>query len=137
MMRVFFMVGSGDFSGQSGQGLENQRHRIFVAISLTKGCPRATHPPVMANVGSRCVPFIGKKAFFSEEKKQKTFLSLSPFSLAACTPGAKVFWFFFSKKNRFPSFEPRQCSAKPVGVKRTISEEYWALPKSEHRDTKS
>jgi hypothetical protein len=45
-----------------------------------------------------------KKAFFSEEKKQKTFMSLSRFSPAACAIIAKVFWFFSSEKNCFPFF---------------------------------
>jgi len=45
-----------------------------------------------------------KKAFFSEEKKQKTFASRSRSYPAAYTQGTKVFWFFFSKKNRFLSF---------------------------------
>jgi len=44
-----------------------------------------------------------KKArlFFSEEKKQKTFTSLSQFYPATYAQDIKVFWFFFSKKNRF------------------------------------
>ncbi len=37
-----------------------------------------------------------RRVFFSEEKKQKTFMSLSRFSLAR-----RAFWFFFSRKNRF------------------------------------
>jgi hypothetical protein len=41
--------------------------------------------------------------FFSEEKKQKTFTSLSRFFLAARVELPKVFWFFFSKKNCFPA----------------------------------
>jgi hypothetical protein len=44
------------------------------------------------------------KVFFSEEKKQKTFRSLSRFSPAAYAKETKVFWFFFSKKNCFLSF---------------------------------
>jgi hypothetical protein len=42
-----------------------------------------------------------KKDSFSEEKKQKTFASLSRLYPAAYTKDAKVFWFFFSKKNCF------------------------------------
>jgi hypothetical protein len=38
------------------------------------------------------------KAFFSGEKKQETFVSLSRFYPAACAQNIKVFWFFFSKK---------------------------------------
>jgi hypothetical protein len=45
----------------------------------------------------------GKDFFFSEEKKQKTFTSLSRFSPAAYAQETKVFWFFFSKKNCFPT----------------------------------
>jgi hypothetical protein len=43
------------------------------------------------------------KTFFSEEKKQKTFMSLPPIYPAAFIVGLKVFWFFFSKKNFSPS----------------------------------
>jgi len=45
----------------------------------------------------------GRKAFFSEEKKQKTFVvwAAAPFKATLKTP--KVFWFFFSKKNILPS----------------------------------
>jgi hypothetical protein len=39
--------------------------------------------------------------FFSEEKKQKTFMSLSRFHPEAYAIVIKVFWFFFSKKNCF------------------------------------
>jgi hypothetical protein len=37
-----------------------------------------------------------EKVFFSEEKKQKTFSSLSRFYPAAHNQGIKVFWFFNS-----------------------------------------
>jgi hypothetical protein len=43
----------------------------------------------------------GRKVFFSEEKKQKTFMSLSRIYPAAHATRAKVFWFFFPKKNCF------------------------------------
>jgi hypothetical protein len=46
---------------------------------------------------------VKRKAFFSEEKKQKTFMLLSQLSPAGCTKDKKVFWFFFSKKNGFLS----------------------------------
>jgi hypothetical protein len=39
--------------------------------------------------------------FFSEEKKQKTFASLSRFSPATYAKDIKVFWFFSSEKNCF------------------------------------
>jgi hypothetical protein len=42
-----------------------------------------------------------RKTFFSEEKKQKTFMSLSRFYPATGVIIIKVFWFFFSKKNFF------------------------------------
>jgi len=43
----------------------------------------------------------GKKSFFSEEKKQKTFSSLLRLFPAAHAIITKVFWFFFSRKNCF------------------------------------
>ncbi|HTZ70970.1 MAG TPA: hypothetical protein VMB71_10000, partial [Acetobacteraceae bacterium] len=50
-----------------------------------------------------------RKDFFSEEKKQKTFISCvqQPVQIGGlgCQPQqVKVFWFFFSKKNCLPSF---------------------------------
>jgi hypothetical protein len=43
------------------------------------------------------------KVFFSEEKKQKTFHhKAAPLRNARDSP-TKVFWFFFSKKNLYPS----------------------------------
>jgi hypothetical protein len=39
-----------------------------------------------------------RKVFFSEEKKQKTSMSLSRFYPAAHTRIIKVFWFFFQKR---------------------------------------
>jgi hypothetical protein len=43
----------------------------------------------------------GRKVFFSEEKKQKTFMVLSRDYPAAYAIGIKVFCFFFSKKKCF------------------------------------
>jgi len=43
------------------------------------------------------------KAFFSEEKKQKTFIHWVRSVLLGAAKRMKVFWFFFSKKNRLPS----------------------------------
>jgi hypothetical protein len=40
-----------------------------------------------------------KKAFFFEKKKQKTFVSLVRAAQQHALQEAKVFWFFFSKKN--------------------------------------
>jgi hypothetical protein len=42
-----------------------------------------------------------REDFFSEEKKQKTFTSLSRFCPAARSKETKVFCFFFSKKKCF------------------------------------
>jgi len=42
-----------------------------------------------------------ERIFFSEEKKQKTFVLLSRVYPAAHAQETKVFWFFFSKKNCF------------------------------------
>jgi hypothetical protein len=47
------------------------------------------------------------KAFFSEEKKQKTFptgAAANPSATrgASAASEAQVFWFFFSKKNSLP-----------------------------------
>jgi hypothetical protein len=42
--------------------------------------------------------------FFSEEKNQKTFMSLSLLSPVAHAIETKVFWLFFSKKERLASF---------------------------------
>jgi hypothetical protein len=43
-----------------------------------------------------------RKVFFSEEKKQKTFVSLSRFYPEVHAKDAKVFWFFSSEKNNLP-----------------------------------
>jgi hypothetical protein len=54
--------------------------------------------------------FIGR-AFFSEEKKQKTFIRLaSAFPDRHEAKLAKVFWFFFSKKNMLASPDQDQGS---------------------------
>jgi hypothetical protein len=42
--------------------------------------------------------------FFFEKRKQKTFAPLAPSLKPPRRPGAKVFWFFFSKKNNFLAF---------------------------------
>jgi hypothetical protein len=44
-----------------------------------------------------------EKRFFFEKKNQKTFIrwSLAPRPVRLRTKWIKVFWFFFSKKNRF------------------------------------
>jgi hypothetical protein len=43
-----------------------------------------------------------EKVFFFEKKKQKTFGRLGTRCGNATPKNPKVFWFFFSKKNRFP-----------------------------------
>jgi hypothetical protein len=43
----------------------------------------------------------GRKSFFFEKKKQKTFRWLSRAYSADVPQYIKVFWFFFSKKNSF------------------------------------
>jgi len=48
-----------------------------------------------------------RKVFFSEEKKQKTFMSLSRIFPEAYAIDAKVFWFFSSKKNCFAFLSAR------------------------------
>jgi len=67
------------------------------------------------NQGNRVKEGKGKKVFFFEKKKQKTFTpSLWP---QARAQQAKVFWFFFSKKNCFlPSPDcPELCRLKEGG----------------------
>jgi hypothetical protein len=46
-----------------------------------------------------------RKVFFFEKKKQKTFACLAAASQERLSPGVKVFWFFFSKKNCFLHLE--------------------------------
>jgi hypothetical protein len=71
--------------------------------------------------------FEGRKDFFSAEKKQKTFGSLSRLSPASRAKDAKVFWSFFQKRTsfsrlhyrvRFPCTERADCVAVrgPVGT---------------------
>jgi hypothetical protein len=52
-----------------------------------------------------------RKVFFFEKKNQKTFAHIDSESDPAAgarlrSPGEKVFWFFFSKKNIFLPFTP-------------------------------
>jgi vitamin B12 transporter len=51
------------------------------------------------------------KVFFSEEKKQKTFDHWGVWSSGPTPQMAKVFWFFFSKKNILPPFSLVVASA--------------------------
>jgi hypothetical protein len=61
----------------------------------------------------------GRKYFFFEKKKQKTFDSVKRVSrlTGAAPKEVKVFWFFFSKKNCFLG-TCRQSTSKNVGVNR-------------------
>ena len=57
------------------------------------------------------------EVFFSEEKKQKTFMPLSRVSPAAYAQEIKVFWFFFSKKNCFlPRRGQRPAACRQNGI---------------------
>jgi len=49
------------------------------------------------------------KIFFFEKKKQKTFIRLAAAFPDRASQGAKVFWFFFSKKNVFYFLAIRQA----------------------------
>jgi hypothetical protein len=59
-----------------------------------------------------------RKSFFSEEKKQKTFISALAARSRHWPPAweqlkeTKVFWFFFSKKNAFLKPSPRSSFAR-------------------------
>jgi feruloyl esterase len=55
----------------------------------------------------------GRKHFFSEEKKQKTFMSLDTRRRRVTLQEAKVFCFFFSKKKCFLSSYPPKAAALP------------------------
>jgi hypothetical protein len=49
---------------------------------------------------------------FVNKKKQKNFDFLWALAMSLQRPAeTKVFWFFFSKKNRFPSAEKMDCFA--------------------------
>jgi hypothetical protein len=57
-----------------------------------------------------------KKIFFFEKKKQKTFPTLSRTYPRSPAQVVKVFWFFFSKKNRLMaalSLHRRRLAGKP------------------------
>jgi hypothetical protein len=83
------------------------------------------------------------KTFFSEEKKQKTFMSLSQTHPAACTKITKVFWFFFSKKNCLPCLillahpaAAQNCVDVSVGHAESydcINQQLGALAAQQHR----
>jgi hypothetical protein len=54
------------------------------------------------------------KVFFSEEKKQKTFIPWARTLRKVTVKRIKVFWFFFSKKNRLPCLPVLPCLALAV-----------------------
>jgi hypothetical protein len=64
----------------------------------------------------------GRKAFFFEKKKQKTFdyfgFGLSRIGSAQF---AKVFWFFFSKKNCFLRVSKRASSVETPALRWSVS----------------
>jgi hypothetical protein len=78
---------------------------IMVSLLMVPCCHQAAASPRSIfrrlDLPSGYACMAEKEVFFSEEKKQKTFMSLSRFSLAAYARETKVFWFFFSKKNCF------------------------------------
>ncbi len=61
-----------------------------------------------------CAVAVGRKVFFSEEKKQKTFARAVADRAGGVRQVAKVFWFFFSKKNAFLSYGPVTSALRQV-----------------------
>jgi hypothetical protein len=76
-------MGAGDMCAG---GVDDAVHQEFLGGAAVQG----------AAVGNARMKEV-RKVFFSEEKKQKTFI----FWCSRHVPqrGTKVFWFFFSKKN--------------------------------------
>jgi hypothetical protein len=62
-----------------------------------------------------------RKDFFSEEKKQKTFIRLVSQARHRRAKGAKVFWFFFSKKNGFSIRGSRALAENQPGRGASVS----------------
>ena len=70
------------------------------------------------------------RSSFSEEKEAKRLCSIRTEPGGACDlpsggagtrhglPGAKVFWFFFSKENRLPSSRPSSCRHRRLPLRR-------------------
>jgi hypothetical protein len=73
--------------------LEHYRKKVwfFGTFDLVDAFLRAVRQARGANTKS-------EKIFFSEEKKQKTFMSLSRSCPAAHARKRQKFWFFYSKK---------------------------------------
>jgi hypothetical protein len=63
-------------------------------------CEQATcqHTSAFSHHGAPCNNLIEGKTFFSEEKTQKTFMSLSQIYPETRAQEAKVFWLFFQKE---------------------------------------
>ncbi len=75
----------------------------MAALSATVWCTsvvKQSRSPVSGTSGRQ------GKAFFSEEKKQKTFGRAVAAFPSTRAKGTKVFWFFFSKKNRLLRLSP-------------------------------
>jgi hypothetical protein len=63
--------------------------------------PNAAAPSLRAQRSNPSLGSIRKNLLFLKKKKQKNFCSFSPRPFRPSGPLAKVFWFFFSKKNAF------------------------------------
>jgi hypothetical protein len=73
----------------------------------------------MSNAFSRISRRLKGEDFFFEKKKQKTFVHLGFGLPGKAQPRfVKVFWFFFSKKNRFLLPSPKHPDAAPAKVAR-------------------
>jgi hypothetical protein len=71
-------------------------------------------------LGGWHVPAHKEKVFFSEEKKQKTFIMGRLRSPGPSRQRPKVFWFFFSKKNK-PFFSSLRATASASAARTTGS----------------
>jgi hypothetical protein len=90
----------------------------FLRLFFKKGnCP-STHAESKAS---------GSKAFFLEKKKQKTFGRFGFGAAGDARPrGSKVFWFFFSKKNRLLPLI--FASVDSLGPTRAVTKKRCFLP---------
>jgi hypothetical protein len=57
---------------------------------------------LFGKISSRVDILAGRRLLFVNKKKQKNFEICAPLVEPPVAKGAKVFWFFFSKKNRLP-----------------------------------
>jgi hypothetical protein len=70
---------------------------------MTSGSPSPPALPTFIDIVATPLPtFRQERLFFSEEKKQKTFVQWRAGSPGPVRQRPKVFWFFFSKKNILP-----------------------------------